>query len=192
MGKALKGIIHAFRSEDPSEGIGGMYEGIGAWQASGSELLVCYFFTEAARAWSRCGHAHAAELELKKAFDLAERTGEGYYSAEMHRLRGDIKWLGSKNYVEAEADLRMALDIALVQQSLTFRLRAAMSLLNLSRARNDLSAGRKRQQIAEQEHLLQSVLESFEPGHDSADLQAARLLLAESDSPARRRGKKDR
>ena len=108
LGKALQGLIQAVRSEDPSAGIGGMYEGIGAWQASGSELLVCYFFTEAARAWLQCGHANAAKLELTKAFQLAERTGEGYYSAEIHRLLGDIKWLWGKDYAEAETLPRAA------------------------------------------------------------------------------------
>ena len=192
LGKALEGLILAFQAEDPSEGIGRMYEGLGAWRANGSELLVCYFYTDAARAWLRCGHGHAAALEMKKAVEVEGRTGERYYRAEMLRLQGDIEWVWRKNFAGAEAGLREALEVASEQQSLTYRLRAAMSLLQLARARDDLGAVQKRQQIGEREILLELVYDSFVQEHDSADLQAARSLLAASTRPAtaRRRRKK--
>jgi tetratricopeptide (TPR) repeat protein len=183
LGGALEGVIRAFQANDATEGIGRIYEGLGAWRSGSAELLVCYFFTDAAQAWLRCGHAHAAELELEKAIKVAGRTGEGYYKAEMHRLQGDIERLHTKLFAEAELDLRTALEVATTQQSNTFQLRAAVSLLKLARGRTDFHARQKKRQIAEDEQALKAICKSFDGEHDSADLREARILLGKVDGP---------
>src|SRR5262249_14935785 len=138
LGMALDGIIRAFLANDPKDGVGDVYRGLGEWQASGSALFVACLLAEAAKVWLRAGNARQAELALKEAFEVAEKTGDGFYVAEMHRLRGDIQWMCNKNYAGAETDLRNALEITGAQQSRMFRLRAAMSLLRLARDRVDL------------------------------------------------------
>ncbi len=154
--------------------------GLGEWQAGGCELLGCYFYTEAASIWLYGGDARHAEIELKRAFDLAERTGEGYYSAEMHRLRGVIKWLRTSDFVGAETDLVKAMEVATSQGSLTFRLRAATSLLRLTHTRADLVTAEKERRIAEHKDLLATIYQLFEGQRDSPDLRAARALLRET------------
>ena len=125
---------------------------------SGSALLAGYFFTEVASTWLRAGNARLAEIELDKAFGIAKRTGEGYYSAEMHRLRAEIKWGQTKHFADAEPDLIKALDIATAQKSLTFQLRAATSLLRLSQARKDIAPTEKKRLTARHKDLLARVV----------------------------------
>ena len=178
LGRTLGGVIEASMAEDPRDGLGDTMAGLGEWQASGSELLACYFYTEAANIWLRGGDARHARIELDKAFEIARKTREGYYAAEMHRLSGEIKCLGTKNLSGAEADFRTALDVATAQDSLTFQLRAATSLLRVSRARTDLALGEKKRRIAKYREVLASVLRSFDGQPEYADLLTARGLLA--------------
>jgi tetratricopeptide (TPR) repeat protein len=187
LGSVLNGMIRAYAADDATEGIGSIYAGLGAWRAGGAELLVCYFFADAAQAWLRCGHSHAAELELQKAFDVAKKTGEGYYLAEMHRLLGDIKWLHHEEFAEAEVDLRKSLEIATAQQSKTFQLRAALSLLKLARERPDIPTRRKKRDIANQERELRTICDSFVSVPPSAELSEAQFLLTDPDQ-SRARG----
>ena len=90
--------------------------------------------------------ARQAGRALKEAFESAQKSGEGFYIAEMHRLRGEILWQYDKDLSGAESDLGKAWEISGAQQSGTFRLRTAMSLLNLTRsATTYLGVARPRQ-----------------------------------------------
>ena len=107
----------------------------GPWcMAGGSRRTAGLLLFHGRRAGMAAMRPPAAELELEKARKVEEKTGEGYYKAEMQRLQGDIKWLHKSKFAEAGAELRTALDIATTQQSKTFRLRAAISLLKLARS----------------------------------------------------------
>ena len=85
----------------------------------------------------------------------------------MHRLQGEIKWLRTKDFNEVEPDLLKAMDVATAQESPTFWLRAATSLLRLSRGRKDLTAAEKERRIAKYKDLLASVYRSFDGQPDS-------------------------
>jgi hypothetical protein len=178
LGRTLGGVIEASAAEDPKDGLSDTLVGLGEWKATGSVLLVCYFHAEAANIWLRDGDARHAELELRNAFDIAEKTGERYYSAEKYRLRGEIKLLKKKNCAAAEADFLKAMEIATGQQSPTFRLRAAMSLVQLSRAWNDRNPANRKRRMARYEDKLAAVLELFERRSRYADLRLALRLLA--------------
>jgi tetratricopeptide (TPR) repeat protein len=180
LGRTLGGIVEASAAEDPRDGIGDTLVGLGEWKASGSALLVCYFHTEAASIWLRGGDARHAELELLNAFRVAKQTGERYYFAEMHRLRGEIKLLRKRSYPAAEADFRKAMEIATGQKSPTFRLRAAASLVQLSRVWKDPSPASRKRRIARCEHELAAILKLFDKRSGFADLRTARQLLAAS------------
>jgi tetratricopeptide (TPR) repeat protein len=180
LGTAFAGIIRAFLADHPKDGVGDVFRGLGEWQARGSALFVSWLFTEAAKVWLKAGEARQAEQALDQAFEAVEKASDGFYIAEMYRLRGDIQWMSHNRFSEAEADLRESLRITTAQQSRTFRLRAAMSLLRFARERNDLAPHRKSRGIAEQEKLLKAVYASFEHEPDSADLQVARSLITGS------------
>ena len=100
-----------------------------------------------------------------------DSTGERYYEAELHRLKGECLLAPSiANYTEAEACFEQALDIARNQQVKSLELRAAMSLSRLWQQQG------KRQEAHD---LLAPIYHWFTEGFDTADLQEAKALLDE-------------
>jgi predicted ATPase len=99
------------------------------------------------------------------------RTGEGWWTAEIHRLHGDMHLARSANaHAEAEACFRRALDIARKQEAKSLELRAATSLGRLWQ-----SQGKSREAY----DLLAPVYGWFTEGFDTVDLKEARALLHE-------------
>jgi len=96
-----------------------------------------------------------------------ERTFQGGYVAELHRVRGQL-FHSAGNREAAEESLRAALQCARGQKVRSFELRAANALAGLLHA-----AGRDSDAVA----TLAPVYESFSEGHDTADLLAARTIL---------------
>ena len=99
----------------------------------------------------------------------AERTAEGGYVAELHRVRGELLRLGG-NDAAAEASLRQALEYAAGQHAKSFELRAAMGLARLLAA-----SGR----ATEARAVMRPVYEWFTEGLETRDLVAARTILSE-------------
>ena len=100
----------------------------------------------------------------------AERTIERGFLAELHRVRGELLAAQGRRSGEAEASLRLALDVARQQQARSFELRAATSLARLL-----LKSGREPGARA----VLEVVYRWFGEGRTTADLVAARTLLSE-------------
>jgi predicted ATPase len=132
------------------------------------------------------GLAVAAE-----ALALAEATGERFYEAELHRLRGELllrqeagadrpspaEPAGARPHdpdpsglAEAEACFRRALDVARRQGAKSLELRAALSLARLLRDRGELAESRR---------LLAATLGWFTEGWDTPNLQDAGAFLEE-------------
>ena len=66
---------------------------------------------------------------LSEALTLVETTGERYYEAELHRLKGELLLQHAAPEVShAETCFQQSLDIARCQQAKSLELRAAMSL----------------------------------------------------------------
>jgi predicted ATPase len=115
------------------------------------------------------GQPEAGLTALSEALALIEKTGERYYEAELHRLKGELLLQHPAPEVSrAEACFQQALDIARGQQAKSLELRAAMSLSRLWQQQG------KRQ---EARALLAGVYHWFTEGFDTADLQEAKGLL---------------
>jgi predicted ATPase len=116
---------------------------------------------------------------------LGEHSGEQFYTAELHRLRGDLllqaeAWKpGSGNFPpssvvwssqagEAEDCFYQALAIARQQQAKTLELRAATSLSRVWQRQGKEVAARQ---------MLGEVYHGFTEGWETADLQAAKAVL---------------
>ena len=122
--------------------------------------------------------AHRKERQIKEGLKVViqqlERTdiiGEGYYEAELYRLKGELLLAQSTaDEQQAEACFQDALRIARGQSAKSLELRAAMSLCRL---------WQRQSKTAEARQLLGEIYGWFTEGFDTADLKQAKALLEE-------------
>jgi predicted ATPase len=99
---------------------------------------------------------------VDEALAAVHKTGERYYEAELHRLKGELLLRWASPTEEVETCFRQALTIARRQQAKSLGLRAAMSLCRLWQQQG------KR---AEARELLAPIYSWFTEGFDAPDLQ---------------------
>jgi predicted ATPase len=164
-----QGTLNAER--EAGEGIRLIQEGIQAWADTGSVTYRTYFLALLAEALEKMGRVGDALEALEEAIALAERTSEGLFEAELHRLRGQmLSRLGQAREARkrAKEEFDAALEIARRQEARSLELRAAMSLCRCHEEQGKLAAVRP---------LLQETYNWFTEGFETPDLQAARKLL---------------
>ena len=107
---------------------------------------------------------------IDDAITRCEARDEGWYIAELFRIRGELVLLrgGADGVAAAEQNFRRALDGARRQGALSWELRAATSLAGLLRGQ-----GRS----AEAMEVLQPIYDCVTEGSDTTDLRSARALL---------------
>ena len=115
------------------------------------------------------GRIDEAEAALHAAFEIANETGEKWYSAELYRLQGEAR-LAQRPALssQAEACYQRALNLSREQHAKTFELRAAMSLARLWAERGE------RQRAHD---LLAPIYGWFTGGLGTRDLIEAKALL---------------
>jgi predicted ATPase len=154
-----------------AEGIRQLQQGLTTLQDTGQELPLSQHLALLAEAYSQGGQVEAGLRVLAEAMVHSENTGEHYYEAELHRLKGECllaqTGLQCKER-EAEECFRQALDIARRQQAKSLELRAAMSLGRLWQQH-----GRR----AEAHQILAEIYGWFTEGFETPDLQEAKALL---------------
>jgi predicted ATPase len=108
---------------------------------------------------------------VDKALARAEQTEAGWYLAELLRTKGELHLLERlpTSVETAEKCFHRALDVARDQGALSWELRAATSLARLWGGQQRVNQARK---------LLGPVYRRFTEGFETADLVAARTLLA--------------
>jgi len=115
--------------------------------------------------------AGTRQCVLETTLALVDKTGERYYEAELHRLKGQLLLQQSPdNHTEAESCFHQAISIAQNQSAKSWELRAATSLARLWQSQY------KREESRE---LLSEIYHWFTEGHDTADLIDAKTLLDE-------------
>jgi class 3 adenylate cyclase/predicted ATPase len=108
---------------------------------------------------------------LTEALTLVESTGERWFEAELHRVRGKLLLaLPEPDQPDAEACFHQALAVAREQDARMWELRAATSLARLWAEQGKRSEARD---------LLAPVYCWFTEGFDTADLKDAKALLEE-------------
>jgi predicted ATPase len=153
------------------EGIEQMYQGLRAHRATGAEAGRPYFLALLAEAHGTLGKPEEGLTVLAEALVHVEHSGERYYEAEIHRLKGELLLQqSSDNAPEVESCFHHALDIARNQQAKALELRAATSLARLWQQQG------KRQEAHD---LLAPVYYWFTEGFETADLKDAKALLDE-------------
>jgi predicted ATPase len=151
------------------EGIAQLQTGLADWHGTGARVLDTQWLGFRAEACAQAGQFDEALAALDQATATVTATGECYYLAELHRLRGAVL-AATGDPAAAASSLQQAIDAARNQQAKSLELRAATSL-----ARLWAEQGRR----AEAYDLLAPVYGWFTEGFDTADLQDAKALLDE-------------
>ena len=134
-------------------------EGLTALDATGTSLLRPHFLGLMAQAFSKVNQNENAILLLEEAMTMVSNKGEGYFEAELYRLKGEV--LFKQHQAAAEECFKQSMAIAESQNAKSLQLRTAMSLARLYN----------------QKTVLSQVYESFTEGFDTDDLREAKALL---------------
>jgi TOMM system kinase/cyclase fusion protein len=169
-GTILRGWALAERGER-EEGMAQMRQGMAAWQATGAEVDRPYFLALLAEEYGKADQEEEALSVLAEALALVQRSGDRYWEAELHRLKGEMLLIQAiPDKAQAETCFQQVLAMARRQEAKALELRAAMSLSRLWQQQG------KRDEARE---LLTPVYGWFTEGFDTADLQEAKALLDE-------------
>src|SRR5262249_30298042 len=149
------------------EGVVLIRQGLTALNSMGAELFTrAHFLALLAEAYGKMEQIEEGLNALTEALAVIDKTGERYYEAELHRLRGELTLQSTvpspKSQVErAEECFQNAIEVAHRQQAKSLELRAAVSLSRLW----------KKQGKAKEAHkLLAEIYNWFTEGFDTADL----------------------
>jgi predicted ATPase len=171
------GILHGWCltwQGEMDEGIDLMRQGLADWQATGALSHRPFHLALLAEALGRTGQAQEGLAALAEALDLAQRTGERFWEAELYRLQGELFATRAEADLslrgEAEAFFRLALDVAGRQEAPALGLRAALSWSRLNQRHGQLDEPGQR---------LARTYGGFTEGFDTLDLQEAKALLEE-------------
>jgi class 3 adenylate cyclase/DNA-binding winged helix-turn-helix (wHTH) protein/predicted ATPase len=157
------------KNGDVIEGMSLLRGGSIDYRASGAEMWTPHHSALLATAHEIAGQIEEALTLLDDALQIAEKTGERWFAAELNRHRGRL--LLRRGHSEAAEEFYCkALSIAAEQEAKLWELRAAVSLARLRR-----DQGRQ----AEARDLLVPVYGWFTEGFDTPDLKEAKALLEE-------------
>ncbi len=158
-----------------TEGIAEIQENFVRLRAIGTEMSMNGYSVDLAEVMGLAGRIEEGLAVVTEAILRAEKSGECYFEAESHRVKGDLLVQAAGQSAaspslcaEAEASYQLALDVARRRGALTHELRAAMGLSRL---------WRRQGKRAEAHELLANVYERFTEGFDCPDLKIARALL---------------
>ena len=121
-----------------------------------------------ADAYAKTDEPEKAFSALAEASALADKTGEHFWQAELHRTRGELLLRDDSHEIEAELSFQQALEIARSQSAKSLELRAATSLARLWRDQG---------QEKKASDVLAPVFDWFTDGFDTADLKDAKAVL---------------
>src|SRR5262249_45506310 len=120
------------RQGQADEGVAQIRQGLDALRAIGAEYLGPYFLGMLAEAYGLSGQTEAGLVAVAEALAAGEATGERFWEADLHRLRGELVLQQTPTLLpEAETCFHQALDLARRQGAKGYELRAAMSLARL-------------------------------------------------------------
>jgi adenylate cyclase len=163
-GQILRGWCLAMDGD--AAGLAGIKRGISILQATAG-LRLPYYRGLLADASARFGLIDDGLQAVAEGLAEAGRTGERWFEAELHRLRGELLRATSRAG-EAEACFRTALEESRCRRARSFELRAAVSLARLWREQGKPGPGRR---------SVAAVYDRFTEGFDTRDLQEAASLL---------------
>jgi predicted ATPase/DNA-binding winged helix-turn-helix (wHTH) protein len=173
-GRCFRGVL-LIRRGDIAAGLELLGTALASMPETAFHLHYVQFLAESAQALARTGEVAKGLLMIEGALARCERNEEGWYVAELMRVKGELLLQDSGDRPAATADryFGRAIEVARRQGALMWELRSATSLAGL-RARR----GRR----DEARQILGPVYDRFTEGFETTDLHAARALLESSQS----------
>ena len=169
-GAMLRGWVLVEQGQG-AEGMTHMRQGLDAFDDIGAALGRPYWLALLAEAWGKVGQAEEGLRALAEALDAIHTTGERRWEAEIYRLQGQLLLRSAAEHGdETEACFQQALMVSRRQQAKLLELRAAIGLSRLWQRQGKGVHARQ---------LLGTVYGWFTEGFATADLQEAKVLLAE-------------
>jgi adenylate cyclase len=168
-GTFLQGWVTATQG-DLTSGILQMRQGVDAARAISAGVGLTGFLTLLAAAYGQARQPEAGFNVLAEALTMANHHGEHYYTAEIHRLTGELLLAHTSDGPGAETAFQHALDLARRQHARALELRATISLSRLWQQQGKGAAAHR---------LLAEMHSWFTEGFETADLREAGALLAE-------------
>jgi predicted ATPase len=160
-----------------AEGIAQLRQGLAACRADGLELIRPGGLALLAEVLGAASQAEEGLTLLAEAVAAAQRRGDFFYDAEIHRLQGELllRQAGTPDgalpdsvHCAAETSFRQALAIARRQSAKSLELRAVLGLSRLYQRQG---------QPADAPQMLAETYGWFTEGFDTPDLQEGRALL---------------
>ncbi len=164
-----RGWLLVERGENEA-GIVLLRQGMEIRQQTGVVMFSPEFLSFLIEAYGRANQFEQGLAVVADTLALANSTGERYWSAELHRQKGELLLAQGATQEAVEGCFLQALDIARRQNAKALELRAALSLARLWQQQ-----GRQ----SEAYRLLAAIYGWFSEGFDTPDLQDAQSLLAE-------------
>jgi serine/threonine protein kinase/predicted ATPase len=154
------------------EGVTLVREGGERWRNCGALLGTVWNWGILAEGYGKAGRTAESLTLLTEALELATKSGERFYEAELLRLKGEllIQSAAQQLPTEAEGCFQQAIEIARRQSAKSLELRATMSLARLWQQQGKATEARQ---------MLAEIYGWFTEGFGTADLKEARALLAE-------------
>lgn len=157
------------QSGQPEEAVAVLRNAKDACRALGAAVTGTHQHGLLADALGNCRRVEEGLDTISQGLDEAARTGEEYYEAELHRLKGELLLkLTAPDEAAAEQAYLNSLEVARRQGARSWELRAAMSLYRLKRRQGDEAQART---------ALLDVYKWFTEGFDTPDLRDAKMLL---------------
>ena len=146
-------------------------DGLALVDGTGQRIGAPLMYAFRAEVQQAVGQPTEALRLVESGFAESRETGQPYWDAELHRLRGEILLRsGAESAANVAPLFRRAIEIARAQEARSFELRAATSLARLWR-----DQGKR----ADARDLLAPVYAWFTEGFDTRDLIEAKALLDE-------------
>jgi predicted ATPase len=160
-----------WNSADRETGMAEMHEGMAQMRMQQQEIFMPLLMTLFAETEAEAGQPNAALATLDTQLATIARSGQRWFLAEVHRVRGEILLkCRPGDSVAAETAFTHAIDIARNQRAKLFELQAAVSLAQLWRDQGKRTEARD---------LLGPIYNWFTEGFDAPDLKDAKALLDE-------------
>jgi class 3 adenylate cyclase/tetratricopeptide (TPR) repeat protein len=155
-------------SNESEKGLAPAREGLADLKATGVLSWQTFNLGLVAQIHAYAARGNEALVLADRALEVAELTGERWFEAELHRLKGEWTACHRSDQVKAQECFLRGIAVAREQNAKSWELRAALSLARLWRDQEKRTQARA---------LLSPIYDFFTEGFHTPDLEEARALL---------------